>query len=35
MQDFELSDSEVDDSDLLLISSDIFTAEDMHGYLEG
>lgn len=34
LQDFDLWDSEVVDSDLLLISSDFFTAEDMHGYLE-
>ena len=35
LQDFELWNSEVNDSDLLLISSDFCTAEDMHGYLEG
>ena len=35
LQDFELRDSEVDDSDFLLVSSDFFTAEDMHRYLEG
>ena len=34
LQDFDLWDSEIVDSDLLLISSDFFTAEDMHGYLE-
>ena len=34
LQAFDLWDCEVVASDLLLISSDFYTAEDMHGYLE-
>ena len=34
LQAFDLWDCEVVHSDLLLISSDFYTAEDMHGYLE-
>ena len=35
LQDLELWDNEVDDSDLLLILSDCFMPEDMPRYLEG